>query len=44
MCIRDSLQEIEGDRYAHIMFGGGDDTKARALGEAIAGAAAAAPA
>lgn len=40
----DHLQEVDGDRYAHIMFGGGDEMKAKALSEAIAEAAAAAPA
>jgi hypothetical protein len=40
----DHLQEIDGDRYAHIMFGGGDDMKAKALSEAIAAATAATPA
>jgi hypothetical protein len=32
----DHLQEIDGDRYAHIMFGGGDEMKAKALIEALA--------
>jgi hypothetical protein len=40
----DHLQEIDGARYAHIMFGGGDEMKAKALTEAIAEAKAAAPA
>lgn len=31
----DHLQEIDGDRYAHAMFGGGDALKTRALTQAI---------
>jgi hypothetical protein len=31
----DHLQVIEGDRYAHLMFGSGDDLKSRALQESL---------